>query len=188
MKKYKDKRSKVVSVNQDTGEILEGVLVYCGVKHNPYATGWIMNSQEALEILASDSELSKEAYKVLIFLMSRLDFQNWINIFQKEIAEKLNIKKQNVSRAISLLESKEILLRGPKIGKSYSFRLNPYFGWKGKTINLDKYREEKEQERIEKLKNKIQKETDPTLTILSKKYNIHINKIEKFLAENTEVK
>ena len=139
-------RRKIASIDQNTGEILEGVVVYCGVKKNPYSTGWIMNSQEALELLATDEDLTKEAFRVLIFLMARLDFENWIQITQKEIAEKLNIHKQNVSRAISLLESKGILLRGPKVGRSYAFRLNPYFGWKGKVKNLNDYRNKEQDE------------------------------------------
>ncbi len=138
------RRKKIVSVDQVTGEILEGVIVYCGVKQNPYYAGWIMNSQQALEVLATDKDLTKEAYKILIFLMARLDFENWIQITQKEISEALDIKKSNVSRGISLLEDKNIILRGPKIGKSYAFRLNPDFGWKGKVTNLNDYRRKTE--------------------------------------------
>ena len=134
------KQRKIASVDQNTGEILEGVVVYCGVKQNPYSTGWVMNSQEALELLATDKELTGENYRVLLLLLSRLDFENWIQIAQSEIGEKLDMRKQNVSRAISLLESKGILLRGPKVGRSYAFRLNPYFGWKGKVKNLNDYR------------------------------------------------
>lgn len=131
----------IASLDKETGEILDGVVVYCAVKHNPYSGGWVMNSQEALELLATDKDLKGEAYKILLLLLSRLDFENWIQISQQEIADTLDMKKQNVSRSISLLESKGILLRGPKVGRSYAFRLNPYFGWKGKVKNLDDYRQ-----------------------------------------------
>ena len=131
---------KIASVDQKTGEVLDGVVVYCAVKRNPYAKGWVMNSQEALELLASDKDLTKESLRILMFLMARLDFENWIQITQSEIADTLDINKGNVSKAISLLESKGILLRGPKVGRSYAFRLNPYFGWKGKVKNLEDYR------------------------------------------------
>ena len=117
MKRYKRVR-QLSSLDQETGEILDGVVVYCAVKHNPYSGGWVMNSQEALELLATDRDLKGEAYKVLLLLLSRLDFENWIQLSQTEIAEKLDMKKPNVSRAVSLLESKGILLRGPK---SWSF-------------------------------------------------------------------
>ncbi len=144
---------KIISVDQKTGEILDGIIVYCAVKKNPYAKGWVMNSQEALELLASDKDLTKESLRILMFLMARLDFENWIQVTQNEIASKLDINKGNVSKAISLLESKEILVRGPKVGRSYAFRLNPDFGWKGKVKNLNEYRKQKDdQENREVLK------------------------------------
>ena len=54
------------------------------------------------------------------------------------------MKKQNVSKAISILESKEIIFRSPKVGRTYAFRLNANFGWKGKVTNLNDYRRESE--------------------------------------------
>ena len=138
------KHRKIASIDQNTGEILEGVIVYCGVKQNPYSTGWVMNSQQALELLATDKDLTGENYRVLLLLLSRLDFENWIQVTQSEITEKLQMKKQNVSRAISLLEKKKIILKGAKIGRSYAFRLNPYFGWKGQVKNLNEYRKKEE--------------------------------------------
>ena len=138
------KLRRVESIDKDSGEILDGVIVYCALKKKPYAKGWIMNSQEALELLATDKDLKGETLRVLLYLLSRLDFENWIQVPQKEIVEKLDLDKSNVSKAVSLLESKEILLRGPKIGKSYAFRLNPDFGWKGKVKNLNDYRKERD--------------------------------------------
>ena len=137
----KVRSKRVASVDQKTGEVLDGVIVYCAVKRNPYAKGWVMNSQEALELLALDKNLTKESLRILMFLMARLDFENWIQITQNEIADALDINKGNVSKAVSLLEAKDILLRGPKIGRSYAFRLNPNYGWKGKVKNLDDYRQ-----------------------------------------------
>ena len=83
-------------------------------------------------------ELTLEPYRVLMVLFGKLDFENWIAVQQKEIADQVDIQKSNVSRAIKLLERKEILLRGPKLGKSYAYRLNPHYGWKGKSKKLQK--------------------------------------------------
>ena len=151
------KHRKIASVDQNTGEILKGVIVYCGVKQNPYSTGWVMNSQEALEILATDRDLTGENYRVLLLLLSRLDFENWIQVTQSEITEKLQMKKQNVSRAISLLERKEIVLRGARIGRSYAFRLNPYFGWKGQVRNLNEYRRKQEDQYFKEKRQQFSK-------------------------------
>ncbi|CCQ66087.1 RepA [Crocosphaera watsonii WH 0402] len=148
------KRKNIASVDQDTGEVLDGVVVYCGVKQNPYSKGWVMNSQEALELLATDKDLTGENYRVLLLLLSRLDFENWIQITQSDIVKTLDMKKQNVSRAILLLEEKGIILRGPKVGRSYAFRLNPYYGWKGKVKNLNDYRREEDDQRRKDLKER----------------------------------
>lgn len=149
------KRRRIASVDQDTGEVLDGVFVYCGVKLNPYAKGWVMNSQEALELLATDKDLKGETYRVLLLLLSRLNFENWIQITQNEISEKLEIRKPHVSRAITLLEEKGIILRGPKVGRSYAFRLNPNYGWKGKVRNLNDYRKKEDDRERREFYNKF---------------------------------
>jgi DNA-binding transcriptional ArsR family regulator len=126
-------------VDKYTGEEY-GFPVIIGRKKNPYSKGWVMNSQEALEIVAKDKDIKGETYRVLFFICARLDFENWVQLSVSEIAEELELKRPNVSRAIKLLEKKEIIIRGPKVGRSYAFRLNPYFGWKGKVKNLNDYR------------------------------------------------
>ena len=155
MKNFRD--VEIRAYDKNTGKILEGVPVLCGVKKNPYSTGWVMNSQEALEIIAKDKEITGRIHRVLWFIVARLDFENWIQISQHEICKGLEMKKQHVSSAIKLLEQKEIILRGPKVGRSYAFRLNPYFGWKGNVTNLDDYRKQEEDEYFKKQKNKVLK-------------------------------
>lgn len=145
-----------------TGELLEGVLVYCGVKHNPYGGGWIMNSQEALDLLAEDPDLTKHSLRVLLKMCARLDFENWIQISQTDICKELNINKGNVSKAIKLLVSKGILLQGPKLGRSFAYRLNPNYGWKGKVKNLNEYRKEiEQQEQLELKQQHLQSYQNP---------------------------
>jgi DNA-binding transcriptional ArsR family regulator len=144
------KRQKVANINAETGEVLDGVFVYFSPKRNPYGKGWIMNSQEALEILAKDTDLKWETLRVFLFLCARLDFENWILIQSSEICKELSMKPPNVSRSITLLEKKGIIIRGEKLGRSYAFRLNPHYGWKGKVKNLDDYRrKEDDRERRE---------------------------------------
>ena len=124
------------TIDLDTGEVLEeGVPVWVGRK--PKLTErWFMAFQDAFQELAKDRELTLDHHRVLSYLFGRLDFDNFIQVAQAEIAQELNMRKQNVSRAISLLVDKKIILRGPKIGRSSSFRLNPHFGWKGKVSSL----------------------------------------------------
>lgn len=157
-------------VDKYTGEEF-GFPVIVGRKRSPYEKGWVMNSQEALEIVAKDKDIKGETYRVLFFICARLDFENWVQISITEIGSELDLKQQSVSRAMKVLETKEIILRGPKVGRSYAFMLNPEFGWKGKVKNLDEYRKEREQEeRREKKRERSQKNLK--LIELSKKDQI----------------
>lgn len=125
---------RVVSVDANTGEVLEGVHVLVGRKTaftGLYAEGFYIMAQSANEILATDKDLTLEPMRVLHFLMSRLDFENFIQVPQTEICEALNMDKSKVSKAAKLLVEKGILIRGPKVGHSSSWRLNPNFGYKG---------------------------------------------------------
>ncbi|MGB5595082.1 MAG: MarR family transcriptional regulator [Crocosphaera sp.] len=143
---------EVSQYDNQTGELLEGVLVYCGIKHNPYNGGWIMNSQDALNILAEDKDLTKNSLRVFLKMCAKLDFENWIQISQTDICNELDINKGNVSKAIKLLVFKGVLLQGPKVGRSFAYRLNPNYGWKGKVKNLNEYRKKVEEQETSKFR------------------------------------
>ena len=153
-----DERGKLKGyVDKYTGEEF-GFPVIVGRKRNPYGKGWVMNSQEALEIIAKDKDIKGETYRVLFFICARLDFENWVQLSVTEIGKELGMHQPDVSKAMKVLEKKEIIFRGPKVGRSYAFRLNPDYGWKGKVINLDEYRRDKfddeQREFVNKFKNR----------------------------------
>ena len=129
-------KRRLGTIDLDTGEVLEeGIPVWIGRKPK-ISDRWFMAFQEAFEQLASDRELTLEHHRVLYYLFSRLDFDNFIQVPQAEIANRLNMQRTHISRAIKVLNDKKIIIRGPKVGRSSSFRLNPNYGWKGKVSNL----------------------------------------------------
>ena len=129
-------KRRLGTIDLDTGEVLgEGVPVWVGAKPRIHDR-WFMAFQDALEALAKDKDLKLEHHRVLYYLFSRLDFDNFIQVPQAEIVQALGMQRGNVSRAIRLLDNKKIILRGPKVGRSSSFRLNPNYGWKGKVSTL----------------------------------------------------
>ena len=139
--------SKFHQVDLDTGEVVDGfVAVLQPKRKNAFYTGWFAVSQEALMHLAK-SDLGLQETKVLFALLSKLDFENYILITQKDIAEELNMKKTNVSSSIKFLVEKGILIRGPKVQRSYTYRLDATFGWKGSA----KKHHEALQERMKKV-------------------------------------
>ncbi len=58
-----------------------------------------------------------------------LEFDNYIKIQQKDIAEEYNLSKFQVSRSIKALKDKDIIYEAPDYKGFY--KLNPYIGHKG---------------------------------------------------------
>lgn len=106
-----------------------GVIFYPRRK-NGFQDGWVAMSQQAMIELAK-ADLGDQARRVLFMALGQLDFENYILLNQAHIAQELQMDRGDVSRAVKRLESFGVLLRGPKAGRSSSFRLNPAFGWKG---------------------------------------------------------
>ena len=132
-------REKFGTINLETGEIVEGVPVYVKAKVK-WHEDWLMVMQEALGALAQDRTFTWEMWRVWSYMISKLGFENWIVVPQKEIAETLNMKKENVSRAIKNLLSKGMILKGPKVGRTNAYKLNSKYAWKGKVSNLSSER------------------------------------------------
>jgi DNA-binding transcriptional regulator GbsR (MarR family) len=184
-------------VDKYTGEEF-GFPVIVGRKRNPYGKGWVMNSQEAMVSVAKDKDIKGETHRVLWFIGGILDFENWVQISVTEIAKELGMHQPDVSKAMKVLEDKQIILRGPKVGRSYAFMLNPNFGWKGKVTNLEDYRRKEWDDESKRLKlvdsseetpqtypeQTIEKirEHSPQINELSKQFDIPTDKLEKLLS------
>ena len=122
---------RLQQIDSETGEIIDGFVAYVVPKRkNGFGQGWLAMAQNGAEILAQ-SNLSGNDFKVLMKLLSVLDYENLIQVSQAEIAGELNMHRQHVQRSIKRLLDLGIVLEGVKIGISRSYRLNPNFGWKG---------------------------------------------------------
>ena len=100
-------------------------------RKNKLGVNWVAFYQTALEWLATQN-LPNEQYRVLMYLMSKLDFENFLRITQTQVATALNMKQPAVSRAIKGLLEKDILITGPHVGTAKTYRLNPRMAYKGK--------------------------------------------------------
>ena len=127
---------KVTQVDLETGEDLGGFVAVIRPKQKSSFERHFTMNQAALKIIAT--ELNHEQTKVLMMLLADLDYENYIQVAQIDIAESLEMKKSAVSRAIRHLLEFRIILEGPKIGRSKTYRLNPQFGWKGTVSNHKK--------------------------------------------------
>ena len=105
--------------------------------------GWVALYQQAISKIA-DMNLTTEQYRVFLKLLSKVDFENYLTISQKELSEELNMKQPNVSKAIKKLCELKIIIEGPRAGLNKTYRLNPYVAHKGSNrdntiIDFDKH-------------------------------------------------
>ena len=115
----------------DTGEQLPDIpMLYRLRAYNGFGDRWMQMSQDALEALAT-AGLSGRDFQVLMLLIARLDFENLIAVNHTEVAKVLGLQPTNVGRSIRRLAKLEIILEGPRVGVTKTYRLNPAFGWKG---------------------------------------------------------
>ena len=154
---------RIQSVDADTGEALDYTLVAVAKKtQSAFGKRWIQMAQDPLMMLAEIKSLDQ--MRVLMVLMSQVDFENWISVDQTEIASKIGMKKQNVNRAISALIERQVLLKGPRAGHSATYRLNPSYGWKGKAkSHREALRERMEAKGLSVVKTDIDDDTGPKM-------------------------
>ena len=93
-----------------------------------------MNQIDALDALAN-ANLGGQAYRVLLKLLAKVEFENFIVVSQSEMAKELGMKLPNFNRCLSDLAKEGVILRGPKVGRMGSLKLNPEYGWKGTAKN-----------------------------------------------------
>lgn len=117
-----------------TGEMVDGFIAVIQPKQHNGFGGWFAMNQNALKAIRQ-AGLQGRDYDVLFCLLEYLDFENLIQISQQDIANELQMERSHVNRSIKRLAELGLLLEGPKIGRSRTYRLNPSFGWKGSAKN-----------------------------------------------------
>lgn len=140
-----NEKKYIMVMNENTGEI-KGCFP---LKNKNLGVGWIALYQEAITQVAKE-KLTGEQSSVFLYLLGRVDFDNYLTVNQTQIAEELGIHRVNVTKAIKELRQRDILIEGPRFGLNKTYRLNPYIAHKGtnreKTIaDLEEYRAKKKE-------------------------------------------
>ena len=128
--------TKFEQIDTSTGEVIGGFVAVIKPRSKSTFDRHFTMNQETLFSIAND--LNHDQTRVFLALLAYLDYENFIQVPQVEIANKLTMQKQNVNRAIKALLELSIIFDGPKIGRSKSYRLNPNYGWKGTVSNHNK--------------------------------------------------
>jgi predicted transcriptional regulator len=124
---------RVTQIDQESGEELGGFVAVIRPKQKSSFQRHFTMNQAALITIAN--ELNHDQIRVLMALLADLDYENYNQFAQIDIADALKMQKTNVSRAIKNLIDFGIIIEGPRIGRSKTYRLNPQFGWKGTVSN-----------------------------------------------------
>lgn len=113
----------------------KGLFVYCAPQRTklPKGTQWALVFQQPM--MQAVRELNGEAIRLLVYFISKLDYENVIMITMKEIAEESGMRIQNVHRGIKVLTEKGYISKEKK-GCHNIYKLNPHVGWKGRSKNL----------------------------------------------------
>ena len=130
VKTLPNKKSKYLAIVDDTTGEVES---YIKLKPKNLGTGWIALFQNPAAWLCQQ-HMTGEQLNVLLYLFSRLDFDNYLRISLKDIAEWTGIHTVNVSKAMKVLKDMNIIVEGPRAGLNKTYRLNPYIAHKGKDV------------------------------------------------------
>ena len=115
-------------VNKETGEIEARV----NLQNRLERGGWFAFFQKSAVYLAQN--LNKEELRVLMYMISKLDYGNYIRVTNKNIHTNLGMKHSNVARAIRTLIDKNVIAVQEWYGISRIYRMNPNFLHKGRDI------------------------------------------------------
>ncbi len=142
---------RLYQIDAHTGEYQEGFVAYISPKRkNGFQKGWLAMSQTNAFFSLAKADLGDQARRVLFMLLAKVEFENYIVVSQSEMAKELGMPLPNFSRAVSRLTDEGVILRGPKVGRMGSLKLNPEYGWKGTAKNhviaLDDVRKSKKKE------------------------------------------
>jgi DNA-binding MarR family transcriptional regulator len=118
-------------INAKTGEEASGMLVIKAARF-PRGTRFATMFSSGLTFLATNGFTATEL-KVLLAMISYMEFMNFVRRKQKSIAKDLGMKPSNLSAVIKSLLQKGALARvtDPEDENEEVLRVSPHIAWKG---------------------------------------------------------
>jgi len=103
----------------------------------PPVPDFVMIWQEAIKRVVVGEGLTLITYRVMFFLIGSMEFQNFIGINIKTMAEDLKVSVPSVDRAMKQLKELNIVIsiKDTMDKRRNAYMLNPLAGWKGKARN-----------------------------------------------------
>lgn len=116
--------SKKQLADTETGEVFD--LVAVPRRERTYIRGgWFKGMSVAIEKIAVSPRFTDGEKAVFVYLLARLDWENYLYLQINEVAEATGKTRQHISRTLKRLTEEGVIYRGHKVGRSYTYRLNP---------------------------------------------------------------
>lgn len=97
---------------------------------------------ESLLAVVLDEDLTGQDFRVLFYIFSTMEWENFYQKSQKAIADELGIRQQHVSKSFSKLISKGWLRIVGQIGRQNVYRINPHLALKSRSRHYQKMLED----------------------------------------------
>ena len=123
------KKQRILTVvNPETGEVEARIQL----RDRYLRAGWFAFFQKSAVYLAQN--LNGEQLRVLMYMLSKVDYGNYIRVTNKNIARNLKMSPGGVTRAIRGLLEKNVFAVEEYYGISRIYRMNPTFLHKGRDV------------------------------------------------------
>lgn len=86
---------------------------------------------QAALVEAANIKMPYYTSSVWHWMLANLDYGNKIVVVQADVARELDLDPARVNKAVKQLVDEGLVLKGSRVGKSWSYQLNPYVGFKG---------------------------------------------------------
>ncbi|QUS62605.1 helix-turn-helix domain-containing protein [Synechocystis sp. PCC 7338] len=126
------------TVIQQNITVEDGGQLVTVLKHSKYLTKMphfrIFN--EGLTNVILDEDLTQQDFKVLLYVLNNMEYENLFQQSQGAIAEALGMQQPNISKAMKKLIAKDFIRIIGNIGRQNVYRISPYLALKSRAKNL----------------------------------------------------
>lgn len=131
------KCSSLKIMDMDTGEILPDLPIIKIADRRSKEKSWMkLYQKDSLLSLIKNQSITGVDYRILLYLMYLMDYENVVSVTQQYIAKELEIAQPQVSKSIKKLEESSLLKRAKIQGKTV-FLINQFLVKKGRKENFD---------------------------------------------------
>jgi DNA-binding MarR family transcriptional regulator len=91
---------------------------------------------EGLMNVILDEDLTGQDFKVLFFVLGNMEYENFFQMSQASVAEKLGVQQPHIAKAMKKLIAKDWIRVVGNIGRQNIYRVSPYLALKSRAKNL----------------------------------------------------